>query len=220
MNKILLLSFLGMVLAASAAPKGLSPIISPGQDGHLVYDFDARSNRVPDFSTCGYAGGEQEIPNAPIQVIVAPVSGDETMQIQRALDYVGSLPADPNGLRGAVLLMRGRHKVFGGLQITNSGVVLRGQGADENGTILIAAGNDRRTLIQIFGRRDLTTHSNAGWQIADEYVPVGAVSFHLTDASGLKTGDRLQVVRPSTKEWIAQLGMTDFGGGEGDWRLV
>ena len=43
-------------------------------------------------------------------------------------------------MRGAVLLLKGRHEVFGGLQITNSGVVLRGQGMGEDGTVLVAAG--------------------------------------------------------------------------------
>ena len=59
MKKILPLIFLGTVLAAVAAPKGALPIISTGKDGHLFYDLDSRSNRVPDFSTCGYAGGDR-----------------------------------------------------------------------------------------------------------------------------------------------------------------
>ena len=49
----------------------------------------------------------------------------------------------------------------------------------------------------------------------DDYVPVGATSFHLADASGLKVGDTINVIRPSTKEWIDKLGANDFGGGEG-----
>jgi hypothetical protein len=36
----------------------------------------------------------------------------------------------------------------------------------------------------------------------------------------LKVGDTINIVRPSTKEWIDRLGMTEFGGGIGDWRLV
>jgi len=32
-------------------------------------------------------------------------------------------------------------------------------------------------------------------------------------AAGLKAGDRVLLVRPSTSEWIASLGMNDFGGG-------
>ncbi|HLZ53794.1 MAG TPA: DUF6298 domain-containing protein [Verrucomicrobiae bacterium] len=203
-----------------AAPAKLSPLISIGKDGRLLYHPDARGNRVPDFSNCGYTGGDQPIPDAPVQVVVAPVDGDETARIQKAIDYVASLPANADGIRGAVLLLRGRHEVFGSLQITNSGIVLRGQGMGTNGTILVAAGLDRRTLFRIAGRDDMVVQTNPGWQIADDYVPVGAADFRVADASNLKAGSLVRVIRPSTKEWIEQLGMTEFGGGIGDWRLV
>jgi len=44
-----------------------------------------------------------------------PAKGDSTARIQKALDYVSNLAPDSNGLRGAVLLLRGRHEVNGGL---------------------------------------------------------------------------------------------------------
>ncbi|HXA43985.1 MAG TPA: DUF6298 domain-containing protein, partial [Candidatus Angelobacter sp.] len=219
---ITLLAVLNIAGAVSlhAAPKKISAIISVGKDGRLVYGLDEKGNRVPDFSTCGYAGGGQPIPEVEVRVVVAPVPGDETARIQKALDYVGALPADTNGFRGAVLLLKGRHEVSGALQITNSGVVLRGQGMSEEGTILVATGTDRRTLIRITGQNDLSAHGNAGWKIADDYVPVGATSFHLISTEGLGVGDTIQVVRPSTREWINALGLNEFGGGLGDWRLV
>ncbi len=220
MKRILIFVFLGTALALGAAPKKLSPIVSLGTDGKLVYDADDHGNRVPDFSNCGYAGGDRPIPDAPVRVVVSPVAGDEAARIQMAIDYVASLPADTNGIRGSVLLLKGRHEVFGGLQITNSGIVLRGQGMGEDGTILVAAGVDRRPLIRITGQNDPSSSSNSNWQITDDYVPVGAASFHLKNASGLKTGDTIQIIRPSAKEWIDALGMTEFGGGIGDWRLV
>jgi hypothetical protein len=214
MKKISLLLVLGIALAANAAPKGPPPIISATSTG-LVYDKDERGNRIPDFSTAGYAGGDQEIPTAPVRVVVSPAKGDETARIQKAIDYVAGLPADSNDVRGAVLLLKGRHEIFGGLQITNSGVILRGQGMGSDGTILVAAGLDRRTLITIAGRDDRESHSNEGWQIANEYVPVGADSFRVKDAGGLKIGDTVTITRPSTKNWIESLGANEFGGGEG-----
>ena len=42
----------------------------------------------------------------------------------------------------------------------------------------------------------------------------------MANADGLAIGDTIDIIRPSTKEWIAALGMTDFGGEIGDWRLV
>ena len=220
MKNILAALILGLTLAVNAAPKKISPIISVSKDGSLVYDADEHGNRVPDFSTCGYAGGDRQIPDAPVRVVVSPINGDETMCIQKAVDYVASLPADTNGIRGAVLLLKGRHELLGALQITNSGVVLRGQGMDESGTVLVAAGTDRRTLIRIVGQNNLSSRTDSGWQIADNYVPVGAVSFHLVNTNGLTVGNTIQIVRPSTKEWVEALGMTEFGGGIGDWRLV
>ncbi len=203
-----------------AAPKGLSPIVSTGKDGRLIYDSDAQSNRVPDFSHCGYAGADRVIPDAPVRVVVSPIAGESTTRIQQAIDYVAGLPMDSNGVRGAVLLLAGRHEISGGLLLDASGVVLRGQGAGENGTLLAATGHDRRTLIRIVGKNDLITRSNAGWEIKDDCVPVSALSFHVSDASGLKAGDPVRVVRPSTQAWIDKLGMTEFGGGIGDWRLT
>ena len=220
MKNFLALIFLGTALMLNAAPKKLSPIISAGADGKLVYDADEHGNRVPDFSNCGYFGGDKQIRDASVRVVVSPIAGDETARIQKAIDYVAALPPDSNGVRGAVLLLKGEHEIFGQLQITNSGVVLRGQGADTNGTILVAAGIDRRTLIRICGQNNFSATTNPNWQIADDYVPVGATSFDLKDASGLKAGDTIDIVRPSTKEWIDALGMTEFGGGLGDWRLV
>jgi len=208
-------AYVPLQLAAAASAQ----IISQGQDGWLVYHTDARGNRVPDFSTCGYASQARAIPVAPVRVVVEPKPGDNTARIQAALDYVGSLPPDTNGLRGAVLLLKGRHEVFGGLLITNSGVILRGQGNGENGTILVAAGLDRRTLIRVVGRKECSSQTNASWQIADDYVPVGAKSFRVRDAAGLKVGDLICVIRPSTAAWIEQLGAADLGGGVGSgWK--
>src|SRR5262245_12146862 len=88
---------------AAASPKPL-PALSLGGDGHLIYNSDPQGNRIPDFSQCGYAGGDRQIPDAPVRVVVSPAKGDNTAQIQEAIDYVAKQPADTNGLRGAVLL--------------------------------------------------------------------------------------------------------------------
>ncbi|HEY1790772.1 MAG TPA: DUF6298 domain-containing protein, partial [Verrucomicrobiae bacterium] len=221
MKGTLIFLTLAAAMMLNAAPrKLLSPIVSVGSNGHLRYDADTNGNRVPDFSTAGYASNEREIPDAPIRVVISPANGDETARIQKAIDYLNQLPAGADGIRGAILLQKGRHEILGQLQITNSGVILRGEGADTNGTILVAAGTSRRTLIRIFGQNDQSTAENSNRQIADGYLPVGATSFHLKDAAGLKVGDNILINRPGTKDWINALGMIDFGGGLNDWRLV
>ena len=145
MKKFLLLFFCSLALAASAAPKKQAPIISAGPNGTLKYDLDDNGDRVIDFSTCGYAGADHPIPNVPVKVVIAPENGDETADLQRALDYVGTLPADDTGCRGKVLLLKGVHRVAGQLIITNSGVVIGGQGMTPDDTVLLATGTDRRT---------------------------------------------------------------------------
>src|SRR5262245_55672937 len=92
---LLVLGCLGLELSP-AAQNNQPPVVSLGMDGHLNYDGDERGNRVPDFSTCGYAGGDKPIPLAPVRVVVVPGPDDNTIKIQRAIDYVGSLQADSN----------------------------------------------------------------------------------------------------------------------------
>ncbi|MDR0543079.1 MAG: hypothetical protein LBH19_12830 [Dysgonamonadaceae bacterium] len=79
---------------------------------------------------------------------------DATAAIQSAIEQVAQIPLDKNGFRGAVLLQPSDYSVYGSLKINGSGIVLRGSGAGEKGTYLIAAGKDRRTLITIEGRND------------------------------------------------------------------
>src|SRR5262249_28579773 len=155
--------------------------------------LDSQGNRIPDFSHCGYAGGDRSIPDAPVRVAVPPGRGDSTERIQKAIDYVASLAPDTNGLRGAVLLLKGRHEIAGSLHLPASGIVLRGQGMSEGGTVLVATGLDRRTLIRIAGRNDRTNDLSRAWEITDDYVPVGATTFRLKGASDLKTGDTISI---------------------------
>ncbi|WP_235917353.1 DUF6298 domain-containing protein [Hymenobacter busanensis] len=214
---------LALGLALSAAPWPVAvyaqkpkvekplPPLAEGKDHRLVYVADAQGNRVPDFSTCGYAASEKAIPLAPVRVVVPVKQGDATARIQAALDYVAALPADKaTGLRGAVLLERGTYDVAGGLVIKASGVVLRGSGMGEDGTVLLGSGLDRQTLIRLTGRDDRQLDKAVA--VTDAYVPVGANQLKLA-AHALKAGDLVLVRRPSTKEWIQALGTEAFGGG-------
>src|SRR5581483_7548657 len=98
------------------------------------------------------------IPTVPVRATVWPVADDNTANIQAAIDKVSALPLDPNGFRGAVLIKMGYYKLAMPLRIQASGVVLRGEGMGDTGTILIGAGNPRSagrgmpTLVQIAGK--------------------------------------------------------------------
>ena len=97
-----------------------------------------------DFSHAGYKGGGVQIPDVRVARSVKPVAGDNTAHIQAAIDEVSKLPLDANGFRGAVLLDRGSYDIAGTLRIAASGVVLRGSGSGENGTVLRATGTPHR----------------------------------------------------------------------------
>ncbi len=186
-----------------------APIFS-GDDGKLHYAIDKHGNQIPDFSFCGYMGGNRNIPDIPVRIRVPVVQGDATNLIQSAIDYVASLPADKYGIRGAVLLDKGTYGISGNLVIKASGVILRGSGMDDGGTILLAGGTDRRTLITITGKNDQRIIFSL--KITDRYVPVNSFELRVNDSHSLKTGDRIFVHRPSTAEWIDFLGMKEFGG--------
>jgi hypothetical protein len=188
--------------------------VEVGADGRLVYDHDKHQNRVPDFSHCGYAGADREIPNVPVKAAVAPADGDDGALIQAAIDQIAALPLDVDGYRGAVLLAPGQFDVAGQLRLSASGIVLRGSGAGENGTTLLATGVDRRALVRVdgIGKRQLL---GVAARVVDKYVPVGATKLHLDSAGRLQVGDTVLVIRPSTAEWVAELGMKAFGVG---WR--
>jgi len=178
--------------------------------GKLVYEVDDQGNRMPDFSHAGYAGGGETIPDVPVKVLVSPLKGDNTHHIQTAIDHVSSLPMDDHGFRGAVGLTKGRFEIHGQLRIEFSGVVLRGSGDGEDGSVLVAAGHSRRTLLEIQGKDQ--TSKGTPLSIQDEYVPVNAVSFSVNSVDGLSVGQSILVRRPSPQNWIYLMGMSSVKG--------
>lgn len=206
----LALIFMGVSgLKAEAADKP-PRYVEPDVSGKLVYASDVRGNRVPDFSYCGYRGGGVAIPDAPVHAVVAPAQGDNGPTIQAAIDQVARRKPDARGIRGAVLLLAGRHEVSGRLRIDTSGVILRGQGDGAGGTSLVARGTDRRPLITIGGRGERLAPSKSAILIMNEFVPVGTRRVKLERADTLSVGDRVVIEHPSTSGWIASLGMDRF----------
>jgi hypothetical protein len=212
---ILSCCLLGATEFASAAAPVPSPggnhskLVFPGPDGRLHYKpYTDEGDTIPDFSNCGYRGGGVALPGAAVKVTLDPQpdSIDDTARIQRAIDHVSKLPAGEGAsgqgaIRGAVLLKRGRYPIAGQLHIAASGVVLRGEGNGADGTVLIAAGKRKRDLIDVKGPSGVREASQKQ-KIIDEYVPVGARSFHVADSSGFKVGDEVIVTRIGNRAWI------------------
>ena len=172
---------------------------------------------------CILVTSEQDIPSVRNVVFVSWKPGDNTTRIQRAIDYVASLPPDISGFRGAVLLDKGEFSLSGSIRIATSGIVLRGM--DKESTILLKKGVDRGSLIYMEGENDLVIKDTL--QVLSNYVPVNTKTLEVALGTSLKKGDRIMVTRPSGKEWIASLGCNIFGGGisalgwkEGDMDLT
>lgn len=161
-----------------------------------------------DYSTCGYHASETAIPDVANAVYVECSGGDMHDILQKAIDYVSSLKPDKNGRRGAVLLGAGTFNIDKPLRICASGVVLRGSGQDK--TTIIKRGIDRGALLYIEG--DMSISGGDTIAIDGTKTPAGATTLTIASAKGLKTGDRIRIVRPSTREWIESLGCYDFGG--------
>ncbi|MDN3548432.1 DUF6298 domain-containing protein [Mucilaginibacter aquaedulcis] len=186
------------------------PPVAADKSGKLIYALAPNGDRIPDYSYCGYMASEKPIPEVPVRIVVPLKVGDATLRIQAALDYMADLPANSDGVRGAVLLTKGVYQVNGSLKIKSSGVVLRGSGIGANGTILLAAGKGRETLIHIIGKNDKQTGKEI--KIADAYVPVNANTFHVDAGTNIKVGEMVMVHRPSTQTWINTLKTDHFGG--------
>jgi hypothetical protein len=222
-NHSIALSFL-LFAFYSALAQDIAPTTSmvyPGGDGKLVYVPDSIGNRIPDFSNAGYKGGGVAIPNVAIKETVWPVRGDNSTNIQAAIDRVSSLPLDASGFRGTVLLKMGYYNLEKPLYIKASGVVLRGEGMGETGTILygiLPARDPNAAAGQRFARPDFI---NIGAEkapelledtkqtITDDYVPLGATSFNVKSAKGFKKGDKVIVRRFGNEDWVKALNMKD-----------
>jgi hypothetical protein len=179
--------------------------VSRGADGKLHYRADAHGNRIMDFSYAGYKAGGSRLPTVPVARTVAAASGDATVRIQQAIDAVSHLMPSDQGLRGAVLLVAGTFEISGALTIAAGGVVLRGSGSGENGTVLRMIGDPHR-LLQIGGEGSYAT-TGRHIPIRDAYVPSGAESLQVEDASSFRAGDAVLIVHPITAEWIHFMGM-------------
>lgn len=179
--------------------------VSLGPDNRLHYATDANGNRIMDFSYAGYEGGGVFLPNAPVRATVIPTGADDTAAIQSAIDKVSALPLDKKGFRGTVQLASGTFNVSSTLNINASGVILRGNGTGADGTTISMTG-DPFLFLKIAGSGSWQTLGNAA-TITDSYVPSGANSFTVSDASGFAVGDTVLIRRPVTSQWIHLMGM-------------
>lgn len=185
-----------------------SKLVHPDAEGRLRYVPDARGDTILDFSNAGYAGGGVAIPDVPVAAMLSSRSkGDDTARIQAAIDKLARHKIDRSGFRGTLLLKRGRYRIEGNLRIHASGIVLRGEGQGEDGTILIATGKETRTLIVVAGEGRAEVDTEGQQKIVDERVPVGSRWVTVADAAAFSVGQNVFVERNGNEAWIHEIGM-------------
>lgn len=194
----------------------ISKIIFEDDDGQLTYISDIEGNRIPDYSHAGYNNGMGELPEVPVKIELNPKKGDNTKQIQDAINTIASLPPDENGIRGAVLLRPGEYVINRNLFINDSGVVLRGAGDGsnpENSSIIVAEKNIKETVLQIGDERpNWYKPLGSTVQITSEFITVGSRVFEVEDASAFEVGDNIILRHRSFQDWLDAI---DGGGTAG-----
>jgi len=205
MCKKLAIPLLIFTLAVPVHPSGpKDPWVSIGPTGKLVYRTLPHGDRILDFSYAGYMGGGVALPHVPGALTLAPSGGDDTTAIQHAIDEVSALPLK-DGFRGAVLLKPGTFQCSQTITIAASGVVLRGSGPLADGTTIKMTG-DPHVAIAIAGKQQIQLLAQPA-HITEPYVPSGAMSIALDDASQFAPGDSVRITRYTTPQWLRFMGM-------------
>ncbi|KAF9427588.1 hypothetical protein BGZ94_004617 [Podila epigama] len=189
-----------------------------------------------DNSKCGHV----PLPQVPVMITLQPSADptvDDRARIQNAIDHVGRQPLRPLLLRdgttqiqvrGAVLLQAGFYRVSGSLILKNSGVVLRGEGNQANGTILLATGDFQHDFIYLHGLLDPSFQGTPDYlaqhetdkamrpinkfvvqdetQVADEYIPSGTRRVPVKNIANFHVGEEVVIERRAKDTWIKRLG--------------
>lgn len=185
------------VLATAAdkgPPEGQRSVLW-GKDG----PSDKAAGRLPDFSWAGYHGGEPP-PDGKVTANLRDFGArgdgqsDDTAAFQRALDQAPS---------GVLLVPRGHYRLTGQLNLTRSGLTVRGEGSGAQGSVLEFASS----LADLQGLSTLPESNKLSWggglvQVQPKggerslTAVTGAARrgdhrLQVADASGIRPGDLL-----------------------------
>jgi hypothetical protein len=194
--------------SAAISASGESMIAYPGADGKMIYVPDYKGNQIIDFSNSGYKGGGVKLPDVKAAIVVKPGEGDDTARIQQAIDFVSSLPIGSDGFRGAIVLDKGTFEVGKSLKVEASGIVIRGKGNGDDGTIIHSTSTEQGSIIQVSDSAIAPVLlEDTKTSITELYVPTGARTFYVKDASNFKVGDSIMVRRWGNSSWIHEIHM-------------
>jgi hypothetical protein len=207
LKKNYFLIFLTIVVLQGNSYAQTSSLVSIGTNGKLVYTPDSKGNIVPDFSGVGYMNSESPIPTVAVVTTVSPLSGDNSLNVQSAIDAVSNLPLDNNGFRGAILFKSGTYQINTAITIRASGIVLRGEGFDGAGTNFVATKTSQYNLFNFVRTSGTASISYTIKAITDSYVPIGTKQVTVASGHTFVVGDAVFVHRIPNDAWISLLGM-------------
>lgn len=160
-----------------------------------------------DFSYAGYKGGGVKIPSPAVAITLSPMEGDNTNHIQDAINELAKSQL-VNGLRGVLLLKPGIYNCERTISINESGIILRGSGSGESGTIINMTGKPH-VCISVRGRV-VFKKSGISSKLADSDVSSGSFSFNVTNVQGFNIGDTIRITKPVTDAWVRFMGMDEM----------
>jgi len=195
--------FLCFILIFQVLHAQTTTLVSVGGDGKLIYTPDAVGSVIPDYSGVGYKNSEVAIPIVPVVKTVSAVAGDNYENIQNAINEVAAMPLQANGFRGAILFQAGLYGISARINITTSGIVLRGEGLT---TEFRATGTTQYDLIRISGG-SVTVNDATQKKVTDAFLPIGAKIITVETGHGFVAGDWVYLRREPNAAWITLLGM-------------
>ncbi|MDA1275654.1 MAG: glycosyl hydrolase family 28-related protein [Verrucomicrobia bacterium] len=161
-------------------------------------------SRLPDFSHAGYHRGEKALPNVPPGVSVRDfgAKGDGVIDDTKAF-----LAALAKVERGAIEVPPGRYRITDLLEITRSGVVLRGAGPDKTVLVFPTPLNDikpnwgatttgQRTSNYSWSGGFVVVRGGFGSQVLAEIsgtIPRGEKAVTVSSAAKLRVGQEVEV---------------------------
>lgn len=198
--------------------------------GKLIYQQyknrgeNNKENIIPDFSFAGYKGGGVAIPQIAIFKKISPLIGDAGPRIQKEINLLCDKEINPTTrFRGAILLEKGFYRIDNPLIISCSGIVLRGEGQNPEGTVLLAnseveAGmislpngkSEGFSLISVKTPNQAKIDKTSTTRITSKYVAVGSREFSVINANHFKVGQRIVVTRTPNDKWLKLIGMSDL----------
>lgn len=183
--------------------------------------IDYKQQNIPDFSFSGYKRSEVPIPFIPEKITLTPGSENDRENIQTAINELAKQPL-VGGFRGAILLKAGTYYIDNTIYISASGIVIRGEGQGDKGTILIATRkgvdipasiNERKqqSVFTLIGAESGYVKTGAESRIENNFVNVGDKSIEIQNSSGFNVGDTIMVVKTTNEQWISNLKAASYG---------